>query len=193
MKKCEMRMKEEKGDIDFGSMLEEVTKKYPSPDMDRADYVGPIEVRPCANPEHGRGLFTTKDVKAGDLLLLEKAFAAVFPTPTAKGHETTKNDANEDNDSVKADEKATVSAGERAENSEVGVCGKRPDLDYPKDEEVFRLRAELSTKIFVKLHRNPSLQKEFMELYPGPDADEEIDEETGKVEVDEYEFPLAHP
>lgn len=76
--RCQIRLREEAGDYDFASMLKEAVFKSPFPDMDRATYIGPIEVRDCAIKSHGRGIFTTNAVKAGDLLLCEKAFAAVF-------------------------------------------------------------------------------------------------------------------
>ncbi|CAI6336317.1 unnamed protein product [Periconia digitata] len=47
-------------------------KRLSIPQLDYATYVGPLEVR---NSEgKGRGLFVTKAVKAGDLLICEKAF-----------------------------------------------------------------------------------------------------------------------
>jgi hypothetical protein len=45
------------------------------PYLDHATYIGPVEVRPSP---HGRGLFTTKAVRAGDLLFCEKAFTHAF-------------------------------------------------------------------------------------------------------------------
>ncbi|OHE96049.1 hypothetical protein CORC01_08586 [Colletotrichum orchidophilum] len=47
--------------------------KATPPVIDCATYTGPVEVR--HSPGRGRGLFTSKAVKAGDLLLCEKAFA----------------------------------------------------------------------------------------------------------------------
>jgi len=44
-----------------------------NPYKDNATYVGPVAVKD--SPGRGRGLFLTKAVKAGDLLLCEKAFA----------------------------------------------------------------------------------------------------------------------
>jgi len=87
--RCQNRLREEAGDYDLASLLAEAITKSPSPDMDRATYVGPIEVRDCAIKSHGRGIFTTRALKAGDLLLCEKAFAAVF-VPTDKEYETFK-------------------------------------------------------------------------------------------------------
>ncbi|KAJ5812101.1 TPR domain protein [Penicillium riverlandense] len=69
-------------------LAEQVNGKYPfkqlqleaaqlrPPHLDRATYIGPISVR--RTNSHGRGLFTTKAVKAGDILLCEKAFAHSF-------------------------------------------------------------------------------------------------------------------
>ena len=53
--------------------------------MDAATYLGPIEVQ--GSDGKGRGLFATRDVKAGELLLCEKAFALVHGFTDAKnGH-----------------------------------------------------------------------------------------------------------
>ena len=79
LRRCLARLGEEKGHFDFAAMLDEAISRFPTPDMDRADYIGPIEVRQCAAKSHGRGIFCTKKIKAGDLLLVEKAFCAVFP------------------------------------------------------------------------------------------------------------------
>ncbi|KAG8525230.1 uncharacterized protein KY384_008874 [Bacidia gigantensis] len=81
LKRCEQRLKEQKGDYDYGSMLREANEKNPKADMDRASFLGPVEVRQCAVKEHGRGLFATRDVQAGEELLIEKAFMAAFPVP----------------------------------------------------------------------------------------------------------------
>ena len=78
MERCEVRSREQSGNFDFASMLDEAIKKKGPPLLDRASYLGAIEVRKCAIESHGRGLFTTKAVKAGELLLCEKAFAAAF-------------------------------------------------------------------------------------------------------------------
>ncbi len=76
---CEQRLNEQKGHYDFGAMLDEAVEKSPNPNMDRGDYIGPVEIRPCVIKSHGRGLFTQKAVKAGELLAVEKAFSAAFP------------------------------------------------------------------------------------------------------------------
>ena len=46
------------------------------PQADHSTYIGPVTVRKSGT--RGRGLFTTKEVKAGDLLLCEKAFLYAF-------------------------------------------------------------------------------------------------------------------
>ena len=51
--------------------------------LDVADYIGPIEI--SHSTEHGRILKTTRAVKAGELLLANKAIAAVFPSDWAGG------------------------------------------------------------------------------------------------------------
>ncbi|KAL9077334.1 MAG: hypothetical protein Q9157_003370 [Trypethelium eluteriae] len=48
-------------------------KKLQPPHLDAASYIGPVEVKQTQSK--GRGLFVTKAVKAGDLLLCEKAFS----------------------------------------------------------------------------------------------------------------------
>jgi len=60
------------GQYDFVKMQEEAKSNNP-PQLDHATYIGPVEVRP--SPGRGRGLFTTKPIKAGELLFCEKAFA----------------------------------------------------------------------------------------------------------------------
>ncbi|KAL7628439.1 hypothetical protein AAE478_002642 [Parahypoxylon ruwenzoriense] len=66
------RLREKKaGTYNFNRMYKQA--KATPPIIDCATYVGPIAVR--ASPGRCRGLFTTKPVKAGELLLCEKAFA----------------------------------------------------------------------------------------------------------------------
>lgn len=146
--RCLDRLREERGGFDFAAMLDEAISKSPKPDMDRADYTGPIEVRDCALKSHGRGVFSTRPIKAGELLLVEKSFCSTFA-----------------NDSS--------STGKRDETT--GLWG---------DKCVSELRADIATTIFVKLHRNPSLVPAFADLFPGPEAIEELDE-IGNPIVDE--------
>lgn len=63
------------GTYPFKQLQLEAARLRP-PHLDRATYIGPVSVR--FTNSHGRGLFTTKAVKAGDIILCEKAFAHSF-------------------------------------------------------------------------------------------------------------------
>ncbi|KAK3369414.1 TPR domain protein [Lasiosphaeria ovina] len=63
------------GKYPFRQMYAEAASLQP-PHLDRATYLGPVAVQPAGS--RGRGLFTTRAVKAGDLLFCEKAFAHAF-------------------------------------------------------------------------------------------------------------------
>ncbi|PYI07190.1 hypothetical protein BO78DRAFT_341620 [Aspergillus sclerotiicarbonarius CBS 121057] len=65
----------QRGEYPFRRLQREATKRRP-PHLDRATYIGPVSVR--STESHGRGLFTTEAVRAGDLLFCEKAFAHAF-------------------------------------------------------------------------------------------------------------------
>lgn len=71
MERVKARLKEQRtGKYDFGRMYDQAEKTPPM--IDCATFTGPVEVR--ESPGHGRGLFTTQAVSAGQLLLCEKAF-----------------------------------------------------------------------------------------------------------------------
>jgi hypothetical protein len=63
------------GKYDFRKMILEAKKRQP-PRLERGTYISPMTVKQTES--HGRGLFTTQAVKAGDLLFCEKAFAHAF-------------------------------------------------------------------------------------------------------------------
>jgi hypothetical protein len=63
------------GEYDF-KLLQREAKKLQPPQLDHATYIGPVQVRIA--PGKGRGLFVTKSVKAGDLILCEKAFSHAY-------------------------------------------------------------------------------------------------------------------
>lgn len=63
------------GEYSFGRFYKEAAKLCP-PQLDVATFTGPVTVKPSA--VGGRGLFTTAAIKAGELLLCEKAFAYAF-------------------------------------------------------------------------------------------------------------------
>ena len=150
LKRCEQRLKEESGVFDFGAMLDEAMRKSLSPDMDRASYIGPVEVRQCSIKSHGKGLFAAKDLRPGELLLVEKAFTAVFP-----------------------------------ENDDPAKARYDPVTGIRSSKTLMEMRAELGTSTYLKLHKNPSLMKDFAGLYPGPDAHEDIDPKLGHAVADD--------
>jgi hypothetical protein len=53
------------------------------PLIDCATHSSPVEIR--KSPGRGNGLFTTKDVKSGELLLCEKAFSYCYIDPKNPG------------------------------------------------------------------------------------------------------------
>jgi len=75
-------MEQKSGKYDFKAMMRDVVVNNPlsPPILDNASYSVPVEVRPT--PSHGKGLVTTKTVKAGDLLFCEKAFTYAFQGST---------------------------------------------------------------------------------------------------------------
>ncbi|KAI0160748.1 TPR domain protein [Xylariaceae sp. FL1272] len=73
LQKTEQRIKEQlTGEYDFASMCRQAISTSP-PIIDCATYQGPVAVK--ETDSCGKGLFLTKAVKAGELLLCEKAFA----------------------------------------------------------------------------------------------------------------------
>lgn len=68
-------VEQESGKYKFRKMILEAKTRQP-PRLDRGTYIGPVTVKQTQS--HGRGLFTTQAVKAGDLLFCEKAFAHAF-------------------------------------------------------------------------------------------------------------------
>ncbi|BCR91458.1 uncharacterized protein ACHE_70301S [Aspergillus chevalieri] len=69
---------QETGSYEFNKFHEAANKLRP-PLLDDATYIGPVVVKEAAS--YGRGLFTTKEVKAEGLLLCEKAFGFVYADP----------------------------------------------------------------------------------------------------------------
>jgi hypothetical protein len=68
-------IEQERGRYQFHKLYDEVSMLRP-PVLDHATYIGPVAVKSADH--RGRGLFTTKEVKAGDLLLCEKASGFAF-------------------------------------------------------------------------------------------------------------------
>ncbi|TID02867.1 putative protein lysine methyltransferase SET5 [Colletotrichum higginsianum] len=67
--RCLARLEEERGHYDLAAMTVNVTPKNIS--IDRASFLSRTEVRD--SPHHGRGLFATQDIKAGEMIFAEKA------------------------------------------------------------------------------------------------------------------------
>ncbi|KAI9767247.1 MAG: hypothetical protein M1840_005847 [Geoglossum simile] len=67
-------LEQKTGSYNFKELQAKAGKLRP-PHLDHATYIGPVEIRHTESK--GRGLFVTKAVKAGDLLLCEKAFGHV--------------------------------------------------------------------------------------------------------------------
>ncbi|KAF4999582.1 hypothetical protein FGRMN_2330 [Fusarium graminum] len=87
LKLANARQREQKsGKYDFKKMYEQAKAKTP-PSIDCATFSSPVEIRD--SPGRGRGLFTTKAVSAGDLLLCEKAFSYSFIDDTRLTDEAT--------------------------------------------------------------------------------------------------------
>ena len=76
-------MEQENGIFPFKQLQLDASIPRP-PQSDHSTYIGPVTVRKSGT--RGRGLFTTKGVKAGDLLLCEKAFAYAFRDPRVVEH-----------------------------------------------------------------------------------------------------------
>lgn len=72
LERVHVRLQEEAGNYDFPAMLKGTSEPTR---LDRASFVGCVEVRDCKSKSRGRGLFLTKPVKVGELLLCEKAFS----------------------------------------------------------------------------------------------------------------------
>ncbi|CAG7945325.1 unnamed protein product [Penicillium salamii] len=111
--------------------------------LDNASHTGPVAVR--ESNLHGRGLFTTKDVKIGELLLCEKAFSYVVEGPNGRVipfdgpfHPWSRPRVFD-----------TVQV-----NTETKTIIRGPLLD-------------LALEVITKMHKNPSLRSQITDLYSG--------------------------
>jgi hypothetical protein len=76
LSKIEMRLSEQtSGTYGITSIQDNVSRQHPR--VDAADYLSNTEVK-ASGPDRGRGLFATKNLKAGDLILAETAFASTW-------------------------------------------------------------------------------------------------------------------
>ena len=84
--RVEQRLVErEQGVYDFRAMY--ASAKSVPPHLDNATYIGPLEVK--QTKDHGKGVFATKAVAAGELLLCEKAYAHCFAAEEAGANPAT--------------------------------------------------------------------------------------------------------
>ncbi|KXH44409.1 TPR domain-containing protein [Colletotrichum nymphaeae SA-01] len=67
--RCEARLEEEKGNYDLADMTANVTSK--NIHINRASFLARTQVKD--SPHHGRGLFATEDIKAGEMIFAERA------------------------------------------------------------------------------------------------------------------------
>ena len=65
------------GNFDFSDIRNEANRQR-FPRLDYGDYVGPVEVGTCSPSSKGRGLFATRDISQGELLLCEKALKICY-------------------------------------------------------------------------------------------------------------------
>ena len=188
IEQCTDRIREATtGEYDFKAMLDEAVKKHPMPTMNRATYIGPVEVRDCKIKSHGRGLFTTKAVEAGELLLCEAAFEAVFADPSPEVPVENKKRKRE-----KDIERRKKDIEKRKKDLGMENCRTESDAENEREAQREMLwssldhREILAHNTLLKLHWNPSLRAAFAELYAGPEWVDKRDEETGLPLVEEY-------
>jgi len=144
------------GIYDFKKLQKEAAKLQP-PHLDHATYLGPLEIKQTET--RGRGLFVTKDVKAGDLLLCEKAFA----------HAYAKTDAESDDD--------------ENGSSKISLL-----MNVETKDGFMGTQAELIKIIVQMLHRNPSIAAKFTKLYHGSYEAVSLSMVDSKPIVDSYVF-----
>lgn len=127
---------EETGVYNFKTLYKAASKLRP-PRMDNATFRGPVQIMPSAG--RGRGLFTNKAVKAGELLLCEKAFVYCFCPPP--------------------DEMEKASSKSMTYLSVL--------VDVPGNKVTIGTQADLIRDACNKLALNPSLASAFYDLYHG--------------------------
>jgi tetratricopeptide (TPR) repeat protein len=65
------------GNFNFKEMRG-MTEIQEYPRLDYGNYVGPVKVRQCNSTNKGRGVFATRDIDQGELIICEKAFAIAY-------------------------------------------------------------------------------------------------------------------
>ena len=146
------------GTYDFLAMQEEAKTLRP-PLLEHASYQGPIEVRDSEGK--GKGVFATRNVKVGELLLCEKALVYSYST----------------------------SLDEMKERNEYACLWVVDGNGEAKELEngFMAVEAPLLNSAVQVLSRSPSLLKQFLELHHGGyryETNEEVEEVDGMVPID---------
>jgi hypothetical protein len=150
-----LREKEETTpEVDFKLYYDEVSRLRP-PHLDHATFSGPIVVK--KSPGRGRGLFTTKSVKAGELLLCEKAFAHCYAAPEGASQQDRQ--------------------GSSITAMLINILTKKITVGT---------QGNLITAIVQKLYANPSLLPKFRELHYGSHKPLSVDVVDGEPIIDTY-------
>ncbi|KAG8870688.1 hypothetical protein FRC20_011417 [Serendipita sp. 405] len=80
IQRCNKRIEEQKnGNFDWTRLCEEILS--PDNELDVADFLGPIKIALLANRGGGRGIVATRNIVAGELLLVAKPFAVARQRP----------------------------------------------------------------------------------------------------------------
>lgn len=155
MERVKMRLDEQRtGNYQF-KKLYSMAKLRP-PLIDCATYNAPVEIR--QSPGRGKGLFTTKAVKTGELLLCEKALGYCFAVP-------------ED---------------EMKNESSSPVCQMSVLIDIVSNRITVGTHADLIGLISNKLIQNPSMIPAFTDLHHGEYKTVPISSIDGAPVLDRY-------
>lgn len=146
-----------KGKYKWKQMYDELQE---SPTLDHASFFGSYEVQQSRVENAGRGLFATKDIAVGELIICEKAFVHVW--------------------SDGSDQKATAA-------SEIAVL---LDMDFELQTAEVGTFAALVGQACRKLDLMPSTRKYFHQLYAGEDYarhnfEDEILERIAQIELND--------
>jgi hypothetical protein len=149
MQRVQQRVREQtSGEYDFRSMYNGV--RAGSRHLDIATFADSVAVQP--SPGRGRGLFTTRAVRAGELLLCEKAFVycggdnpRTSRTPLA----------------------AKSSSTSLSSNAPSPLSGTCVPINLPANRVTIGKQADVITSAIRKVFQNPSLGPKFMSLHSG--------------------------
>lgn len=75
----------EQANYDWAERFQLALDVHACPRQDVADFLGPFKVERIAERGGGRGVLAMRDIKRGELLLVEKAFAIVYPWEVEDG------------------------------------------------------------------------------------------------------------